>query len=69
MMNQTTEVVVVGGGPAPALAATGASSTIPIVLAIGFDPVQLGFVAKPQSAGRKCDGRDFHLLQAGSQAA
>jgi putative tryptophan/tyrosine transport system substrate-binding protein len=29
--------VIVVGGPAPARAATAASSTIPIVLAIGFD--------------------------------
>jgi putative tryptophan/tyrosine transport system substrate-binding protein len=44
-MRRQVAVVVASNGPEPGLAAKSATTKIPIVLAFGSDPVELGLVA------------------------
>jgi putative tryptophan/tyrosine transport system substrate-binding protein len=52
-------VIVASGGTLPAFAAKGATSTIPIVLAFGSDPVEAGLIASLNRTGNNITGFSF----------
>jgi len=59
LVNKSVRVLATVGGEPPALAAKGATSTIPIVFAMGSDPVQAGLVASYNRPGGNITGIDI----------
>src|SRR5262245_40276258 len=59
LVNKSVHVVATVGGEPSALAAKAATSTIPIVFAMGSDPVQAGLVESYNRPGGSITGIDI----------
>jgi putative tryptophan/tyrosine transport system substrate-binding protein len=63
LVRRNVSMIVVGGGDVAAIAAKSASATIPIVFAIGADPVQQGIVASLNRPGGNVTGTTFLAVE------
>ena len=64
---QVAVIVIAGGGSTTALAAKAATSTIPIVVAFGADPVKLGLAASLHHPGGNITGATFFSTALGGK--
>src|ERR1700738_4675564 len=67
LVSREPAVIIVGGGSATALATKGATSTIPMVLAFGSDPVELGLASSLSHPGGNVTGVIFRGQHAGER--
>ena len=67
LVRRRVRVIVAAGGPAPAIAAKAATTTIPIIFSIPEDPVRLGFVTSLARPNSNLTGFNILLGEIGSK--